>query len=244
VPHTLETLHLPPYCWNRSHRAHGCTRALRKVLLGASLAVSAVLGGATAGQAQQLYLGLGQGLYDSDPFCIDPDEFFSTFRFQYSRLRFGFSLSYENEDWPWPPPPEHLRGIDHRHGAAFQAVAEIYPLGFLGLDQNRVAQLLRPFVGAGLHVSRDGRTSTNLGRGGAMEFGIQGRTDPLITAGASLTARPDFLPFGLQLQYRHNVLFGRNYEFAGPEGDVHRVEGSQTLSWGELTAGVSIAWGG
>jgi hypothetical protein len=204
----------------------------------------AVIGQASAGQAQQLYLGAGQGFYDSDPFCIDPDELLSTFLLQLSYERFGFAASLENEDWPWPPPPEHLRGIDHRHGAAITATAEIYPLAFFGLGDSRVAQILRPFVGAGAHISRDGRTSTNQGRNGSMEFGIQGQTAPLLTAGASLTGRPDFLPFGLEVKYRHKVLFGGDYEFQGPQGDVHLVEGSQTLTWGELTVGINIALGG
>jgi hypothetical protein len=239
----LESLPRTLIRWTPSRRAVWA-RALKKALLGASLALMAVIGQASAGQAQQLYFGAGQGLYDSDPFCIDPDELFSTFLLQLSFDRWGLAASYENEDWPWPDPPEHLRGIDHRHGGAITATAEIYPLAFFGLGENRVAQLFRPFVGAGLHVSRDGRTSTNQGRNGSMEFGIRGRTDPLLTAGASLIARPSFLPFGVEVKYRHKVLFGRDYEFVGPQGEVHAVPGRHTLTWGELTVGVSIALGG
>lgn len=197
--------------------------------------------------AQEIYLTAGTGLYESDEFCLESGTALSSWRFGMAGSKFGASLSYEDEDWPWPdPPPPGSTGVQQialRHGSAAQIVAEAYPLGLFDLEDSRLARFVRPFVGAGLHVAKNGETDPE-GPDGLPVYSVLGRTDVILTAGARLTARPAFLPFGIELQYRATSLFGSDFQFESPEGVIVTEEGSQTLLWGELTAGLSFELGG
>jgi hypothetical protein len=216
-------------------------RPLRSPLFTLLLGGSALAGSAIPAAAQDLSFSAGQGLYAEDEECLESEAFLTSFQLGLSGDSYGFSASYEHEDWPWPDPPPELESA-FTHGDAFTAQAELYPLAFVGVDQGRFRQFLRPFVAAGVHVSRDGEP----GRlpNGETIYGIRGGVDPIVSAGASAIFRPATLPVAIQVQYRHNVLFGSDFQFEDPAGVVFTAEGSETLSWGQLTAGISIPLGG
>ena len=225
-------------------------RPRRAVVIG-SVGLAAVLGWASPSSAQlaavpvsQLYLTGGQGFYPTDAFCLGPEAFLSTFRLGFVASRFGASVSYLRADWPWWDPPTALaEQVGLRHGDAVQAVAEAYPLRLLDAVEGQLAEALRPFVGLGVSIAGDGEASPTGGPGGVPIYAVTGGVYPLATIGASLTLRPAELPIGLQVQYRFTGMRGSDIEFVSPTGEIQVREGSQTLTWSELTVGLALAIG-
>jgi hypothetical protein len=221
---------------------------LLRALLLAGLALA---GSAASTQAQapaqallasrQLSLILGQSLASYHDDCDPPESFFTLVRGSLTGERFGVSVAHVHEDWPWPPDEELQGEFLLRHGDALQIVGEAYPLGFLGFGDTRVGRMVRPFVGAGVHVSRDAdRTGGPTNR---VVYGVRGSVDPIAVVGASLFVRPATLPVTLHVQFRRTALFASDFELEGPGGTDIQLEG-ETLGWNDLSIGFSFGLGG
>ena len=223
----------------------GVTRRRRALFCAAALAAALALASPASAQlSSHLYVAAGQGLYASDDFCIGPEFFLSTFRLGFTTSAFAISAAYLHYDWPWPPPPPLLQGEAFRHGRAFQGVFEVHPLRLFNVGGSAAAEYVQPFVGFGFQVAGDGEPGTGEGPGGVDVNGILGRTDPIFSAGASARLQLESLPFGFQVQYRFTHLFGKDFEWERPNGEVVTSSGTQGLDWGEITAGFTIPIGG
>jgi hypothetical protein len=231
-------------------RRHPCIRLIAHLPSALLLAGVALAGGAVKAQAQapaqvligarQLSIHLGHTPVSYDDDCDDPFSFFTSARLSFAGDRFGGSVAYVHEDWPWPPEEELEGQFLLRHGDAFQAMAELYPLGFLGVGDTRIGRMIRPFVGVGAQVSRDGDRTA--GPTGLTVYGVRGSVDPVAAAGASLFLRPSILPATILVQYRQTALFSSDFELQGPQG-VIELDG-ETSTWGDLSIGVSFGVGG
>lgn len=230
---------------NDSSRKAGATRRGRSGPWAAALAVGlAVASPVSAQVGPQLYVTAGQGLYASDEDCIGPEFFLSTFRLGFTTSAIGISVAYLNYDWPWPPPPPLLQGEAFRHGRALQGVVELHPLRLFNVGGSAAADYVQPFVGFGLMRTGDGEPGAGEGPGGVDVNGILGRTDPIFSAGASARLQLESLPFGFVVQYRFTHLFGEDFEWERPSGEVVTRSGTQGLDWSEITAGFTIPIGG
>jgi hypothetical protein len=45
------------------------------------------------------------------------------------------------------------------------------------------------------------------------------------------------------VQYRFTHIFGKDFEWERPNGEVVTLEGTQGLGWGEITAGFTLPFG-
>lgn len=209
---------------------------------------------------QEVFFGTGSSLYETDEFCIDPDAALTDYQVGVSGDAFGASATYDSGSWPWPKPPgsgsggnQHLidpptvitqqqqqdTDIYMSRGSAIQAVAEVYPLGALPGLREATATLRRyvkPFIGVGFQVSRDGESSTERTFD---TYAVQGATEPLVAYGASLRVPLGDGGFGLQVQFRGTSLFSGGSDLEGPDGDTITTE-SETLTWATWLVGFSV----
>jgi hypothetical protein len=136
-----------------------------------------------------------------------------------------------------------LQGEAFRHGRAFQGVVEVHPLRLFNVGGSAAAEYVQPFIGFGLQMAGDGEPAAGEGPGGVDVNAILGRTDPIFSAGASARLQLESLPFGFQVQYRFTHIFGKDFEWEQPSGNVVTLEGTQGLGWGEITAGFTLPFG-
>jgi hypothetical protein len=237
------------------------TRRALPVSLGSAFVLALASLGPTAPDiaAQDVFLGAGSSLYESDAFCIDPDEALTDYHVGVSGDSWGASATYDSGAWPWPRPPtgpgsntEQVIGgpetvlaqqlttpIYMSRGSAIQAVAELYPLGALPGLREQTATLrryLKPFIGVGLQISQDGEAGTD------REFptyAVKGATDALVSYGASLRLPLQGDAFGLQVQFRATSLFSGGPDLEGPGGDTIATE-SETVTWGTWLVGFTV----
>lgn len=237
------------------------TRHALPTSLGSAVVLAFASLGSTAPNiaAQQVFLGAGSSLYETDAFCLDSSATLTDYHVGVSGDSWGASATYDNADWPWPKPPTGPGGnteqalggpetvlaqqlttpIYMTRGSSVQAVAELYPLGVLpGLREQTTTlrRYLKPFIGVGLQISQDGEASTD------REFptyAVKGATDALVSYGASLRLPLQGDAFGLQVQFRATSLFSSGPDLEGPGGETISTE-SETVTWGTWLVGFTV----
>jgi hypothetical protein len=230
--------------------------------LGSAFVLALAGMGATAPDvaAQQVFLGAGSSLYETDAYCLDSSASLTDYHAGISGDSWGASATYDDADWPWPRPPgsgpggntEQARGgpatvlakqlttpIYMTRGSSVQAVAELYPLGLLPGLREQTATLrryLKPFIGVGVQISQDGEASSDRE---VPTYAVKGATDALVSYGASLRLPLQGDTFGLQVQFRATSLFSGGPDLEGPGGETISTE-SETVTWGTWLVGFTV----
>lgn len=177
--------------------------------------------------------------YDRDFFCVDPDDWLTTFRLSVERGAFGVNVA-SVAAYPWPIPPPLLRGsafIDR--GTAYQVGVQVDPLRLLAPETAGITRFLSPFVGGGVHLSTDGETAPAGVNGTEPTAAIQGGTDAFVTYGARLTVPVGDTRFGLFGEVRGTSVFDGGKTFVDVAGERLESE-ARTLTWAEFSVGVRL----
>lgn len=136
------------------------------------------------------------------------------------------------------------------NGDAVRIMAETFPVAFLSrLPGQREGTLgdinryVRPFIGAGLHISGDGETAPP-GNGRELPtFGLEGSTNFILSYGARVYLPGRDMPVRAVLSYRGNTMFVSDVVYRTPDNGTLRGDG-ETLTWGEWGIGLSLRIGG
>jgi len=187
-------------------------------------------------------LSAARAEYDRDPFCVDPDDWFTTFRFSVERGAFGVSVaSVDAYPWPLPPPdfPPDSESAFIDRGSAYQVGVHVDPLRLFGRDVGGIGDYLAPFVGGGLHISTEGEAAQPGVNGPEPTFALQGGTDGFLTYGARLDLPLGGDRFGVFGEVRGTSVFDGGKELVGIGGEPLDTE-SGTLTWAEFSVGVRL----
>lgn len=186
--------------------------------------------------ALEVNISGGRTLYSRTAYCGFFDAFLNRYDLTISRGALGASVGIVL-DYPWPlPPPDRVVHLDR--GGAIQAMAEVYPLRVIPVARE-VERWVRPFVAAGVVVSRDGEAHPAGTRRESPVYAVQGRTDPGVSFGANLRIPLGAGPLGVNVQLRRTTLFSVEGELVSAEGQTFNTD-SQNLSWNEVRLGVSF----
>jgi len=187
-----------------------------------------------------ILLSAARAEYDRDFFCVDPDDWLTTFRLSVERGAFGVSVA-SVAAYPWPIPPPLLEGsafIDR--GTAYQVGVQVDPLRLLTSATGGVTRFVRPFVGGGVHLSTDGEPAAAGVNGDEPTAAIQGGTDAFVTYGARVTVPVGDSRLGLFGEVRGTSVFDGGKTFVDEVGE--RLESdSRTLTWAEFSVGVRLS---
>lgn len=136
------------------------------------------------------------------------------------------------------------------NGRAIRIMAEAFPVALLArLPGQREGALrdinryVRPFVGAGVHISGDG-TAAPAGTNGRdlPTFGLEGSTNLILSYGARAYLPGRDSRLRLVVTYRGNTMFMNDVVYRTPDNETLRRDG-KTLTWGEWGVGVSVRIG-
>jgi hypothetical protein len=242
--------------------------AFRRCLLTTPLlGLCAAAGAAPAAAQLDVSLSGGSGIYASSVYCLDSGAFVTVIEFGLGGDLLGGSAAYSNGSWPWMPPPgSGIAGALYSgvaapaaaqqpvfltHGAAFRGMVEAYPIGFLARASGRreggslrdFGQYVRPFIAAGLHVSRDGDPAPPGGGRNAETWGIKGAVSPLVSYGVRAFLPGRSSPVRIVVQYRGNTMFVSEVEYITPGGGTPPRRDGETVTWGEWGIGLSLGLG-
>lgn len=222
----------------------GRRTALAAVAVATALTVSSTGVGAQVADRSDsgfsLLLSAARAEYTRDRFCIDPDGWLSTVRLTAEVGAFAATAALVGA-YPWPPPPPPLRGASFiDRGTAVQVGVELLPLRLLpGDGLRRLDRWVTPFVGGGVHLSRDGEPAAAGVNGDEPTAAILGGSDPFVAFGARVTLPLGGDRFGLFGEVRSTQVFDGGTEFVDVQGTTFETD-SRTLSWTEFSVGVRL----
>lgn len=136
------------------------------------------------------------------------------------------------------------------NGDAVRILVETFPVALLSRLPGQgdgalggINRYVRPFIGAGVHISGDG-TAAPIGTNGRDHptFGLEGSTSFVLSYGARVYLPGRNMPIRAVVLYRGNTMFVSDVVYRTPDNGTLRRDG-ETLTWGEWGIGLSLRIG-